>query len=174
VYNLVRTGDLVTATTFRKIQRESGAGQESEKVKLKLSIRVEAIDFDPEGSAPCITADFDIGSSLRQCSSEVRCHDGKVPVFAGQEIRLSGKNLTENEYVKLGAHHTLQLEPHRTLQLSKAAWDGLDLARIREACDPSVSADLAVVLITASACRQCAGHPDGRHGSAPRRQTSAP
>ena len=70
--------------------------------------------------------------------------------FAGQEIRLSGKNLTENEHVKLGAHHTLQLEPHRPFQLSKAAWDGLDLARIREACDPSVSADLAVVLITAS------------------------
>ena len=77
---------------------------------------------------------------------------GKVPGCAGQEIRLSGKNLTENEYVKLGAHHTLQLEPHCTFQLSKAAWDGLDLARIREACDPSVSADLAVVLITASAC----------------------
>jgi protein pelota len=121
VYNLVRTGDLVTATTFRKIQRESGAGQESEKVKLKLSIRVEAIDFDPEG----------------------------------QEIRLSGRNLTENEHVKLGAHHTLQLEPHRTFQLSKAAWDGLDLARIREACDPSVSADLAVVLITEGLANVC-------------------
>ena len=63
---------------------------------------------------------------------------------------MSGKNLTENEYVKLGAHHTVQLEPHRAFQLSKAVWDGLDLARIREACDPSVSADLAVVLITAS------------------------
>jgi eRF1 domain 1 len=49
VYNLVRTGDLVSATTFRKIQRDSGAGQESEKIKLKLSIRVETIDFDPEG-----------------------------------------------------------------------------------------------------------------------------
>lgn len=50
MYNLVREGDIVTATTFRKIQRESGAGQESEKVKLKLSIRVDTIDFDPEGA----------------------------------------------------------------------------------------------------------------------------
>ncbi len=49
VYNLVREGDTVTATTFRKVQRESGAGQESEKVKLKLSISVDSIDFDPEG-----------------------------------------------------------------------------------------------------------------------------
>lgn len=38
---------------------------------------------------------------------------------AGQEIRLSGRNLTENEHVKLGAHHTLQLEPHRAFQLVK-------------------------------------------------------
>jgi protein pelota len=84
----------------------------------------------------------------------LRCREGcankHYALHAGQEIRLSGKNLTENEYVKLGAHHTLQLEPHRAFQLSKTVWDGLDLARIREACDPSVSADLAVVLITAS------------------------
>ena len=86
--------------------------------------------------------------------------------LAGQEIRLSGKNLTENEHVKLGAHHTLQLEPHRPFQLSKTAWDGLDLARIREACDPSVSADLAVVLITASTHHLHAGHAAGRHGLA--------
>ena len=71
MYNLVRTGDLVTATTFRKIQRESGAGQESEKVKLKLSIRVEAIDFDPEGVAPCIAADFDIPRLAR--GAAVKC-----------------------------------------------------------------------------------------------------
>jgi protein pelota len=78
------------------------------------------------------------------------CQDERCAVLVGQEIRLSGKNLTENEHVKLGAHHTLQLEPHRAFQLGKAVWDSLDLARIREACDPSVSADLAVVLITAS------------------------
>lgn len=56
--------------------------------------------------------------------------------------------------MKLGAHHTLTLQPHRAFQLHKAAWDALDLARIREACDPSVSADLAVVLITVSLARR--------------------
>ena len=48
-YNLIRVGDIVTASTFRKIQRDVGAGSESEKVKLKLSLQVEDIDFDPEG-----------------------------------------------------------------------------------------------------------------------------
>ena len=44
---------------------------------------------------------------------------------------MSGKTLTENEWVKLGARHTLTLEPHRPFQLHKGAWDQLDLDRIR-------------------------------------------
>ena len=50
VYNLVRPGDRVTATTFRKTTRDSGAGSESERVRIKLCIAVEAVDFDPEGA----------------------------------------------------------------------------------------------------------------------------
>ncbi len=49
VYNLVRVGDIVTSTTFRKVQRTSGAGSESERVRIKLSVAVESIDFDPGG-----------------------------------------------------------------------------------------------------------------------------
>ena len=39
--------------------------------------------------------------------------------LAGQQIRLKGKNLTENEYVKLGAYHTLELELQRAFTLQK-------------------------------------------------------
>lgn len=48
-YNLIREGDAVTATTFRKVQKDTGAGSESERVKLKITVRVEAVDFDPDG-----------------------------------------------------------------------------------------------------------------------------
>lgn len=48
-FNIIREGDLVTATTFRKISRDSGAGSLSEKVKIKLTVRVEAVDYDAEG-----------------------------------------------------------------------------------------------------------------------------
>lgn len=68
----------------------------------------------------------------------------------GAEIRLGGRNLTETDEVKLGAHHTLQLEAHRPFQIRKAVWDGLDLDRIKEACNPALTADLAAVLITVS------------------------
>jgi len=49
VYNLIREGDQVTATTFRKVSRDAAAGSESERIKLKLTVKVEAIEFDPEG-----------------------------------------------------------------------------------------------------------------------------
>lgn len=66
----------------------------------------------------------------------------------GQQIRLRGKNTTENEHVKLGAYHTLEIELQRPFSLYKQEWDLLDLERIQQACDPAASADLAAVLIT--------------------------
>lgn len=50
VYNLVREGDQVTATTFRKVAKDTGTGAESERVKVKLTVQVEGIEFDPEGA----------------------------------------------------------------------------------------------------------------------------
>ena len=49
-----------------------------------------------------------------------------------------------------GAYHTLELELQRPFAVEKAAWDLLDIERIRQACDPAASADLAALLISAS------------------------
>ena len=35
------------------------------------------------------------------------------------QLRLKGKNIVENEHVKLGAYHTLELETHRAFTLAK-------------------------------------------------------
>jgi stalled ribosome rescue protein Dom34 len=72
-------------------------------------------------------------------------------VIAGSSIRLKGRNLTECEHIKLGAYHTLELEPQRAFSVAKACWDSLDIERLRSACDPQASADLAALLITVSA-----------------------
>lgn len=50
-FNLIREGDAVTATTFRKIQKDSGgtSAVASERIKIKLTIKVEEVDFDAEG-----------------------------------------------------------------------------------------------------------------------------
>lgn len=51
-YNLIREGDAVTATTFRKVQKDSGgtSAVASERIKIKLTIKVEEVDFDAEGA----------------------------------------------------------------------------------------------------------------------------
>lgn len=69
---------------------------------------------------------------------------------SGQEIRLRGKNTEDTEFVKAGAYHTIEIEPQRPFEVTKQSWDALDLERLKQACDPAASADLAAVLITVS------------------------
>lgn len=63
-------GDKVQAVTIRKVTKEAAGlgGPDSERVKLKLCVVAEAVDYD---------------------------------AVAG-ELRVRGKNITENEHVKLG------------------------------------------------------------------------
>ncbi|XP_062006769.1 protein PELOTA 1 [Rosa rugosa] len=65
----------------------------------------------------------------------------------GNVLRIRGKNILENEHVKIGAYHTLELEPHRPFVLKKDVWDSLALHELKQACDPTASADLAVVIM---------------------------
>eukprot|EP00803_Ostreobium_quekettii_P008925 evm.model.scf_865.6 EVM.evm.TU.scf_865.6 scf_865:57648-61269(+) len=114
VYNLVRVGDSLTANSMRKVSRESGKGSETETVRVKLTVKVESVEFDADGG----------------------------------EIRARGKNVAENEHVRLGAYHTLVLAPNRQFSLCKENWDTMDIDRLKQASDPSATADLAVLLIT--------------------------
>lgn len=51
LYNLIHPGDVIKAKTMRKVQKETATGtQVSEKMALTLALRVETIDFDPDGS----------------------------------------------------------------------------------------------------------------------------
>ncbi|KAK3229210.1 hypothetical protein Dsin_001091 [Dipteronia sinensis] len=114
VYNLIAPADSVMAVTVRKVLREvASGGRDAERVKLKLEIKVEGVDYDKEGSV----------------------------------MRIRGKNILENEYVKIGAFHTLELELHRPFVLRKDLWDSLALDVLHQASDPAASADLAVVLM---------------------------
>ncbi|CDO99955.1 unnamed protein product [Coffea canephora] len=113
-YNLIAEGDTVLAVTVRKVLRETASGaRDSERVKLRLEVKVETMEYDKEGSA----------------------------------LRVRGKNVLENEHVKIGAFHTLEIEPHRPFVLRKEVWDSLALEVLHQASDPSASADLGVVLM---------------------------
>ncbi|KAF0890649.1 hypothetical protein E2562_004166 [Oryza meyeriana var. granulata] len=65
----------------------------------------------------------------------------------GSVLRVRGKNITENDHVKIGQFHTMELELKRHFILTKDVWDWLALDTIQQACDPTASADLAVILM---------------------------
>uniref|UniRef100_A0A4D5R9R3 Protein pelota homolog n=1 Tax=Scolopendra viridis TaxID=118503 RepID=A0A4D5R9R3_SCOVI len=70
-------------------------------------------------------------------------------------LRVKGRNITENQYVKMGAYHTLDLEANRKFSLSKQHWDSVDLDRIDVACDPTQHADLAAVIMHEGIAHVC-------------------
>nr|CAG4640906.1 EOG090X07BV [Eulimnadia texana] len=122
IYNLISEGDVVRASTIRKVQTESSTGSSSSsRVRTTVTIQVEAIDFDTQG---CV-------------------------------LRLKGRNIEENPYIKMGAYHTIDIENNRKFTLSKNCWDVVTLERIDMACDPTKSADLAAIVMQEGIAHVC-------------------
>ena len=57
-----------------------------------------------------------------------------------------GKNIQENQHVKLGAYHTLDLELNRVFTLEKQCWDTIDLHRLDLCADIANKADVAAIV----------------------------
>ncbi|KAL8562548.1 hypothetical protein ACOMHN_045813 [Nucella lapillus] len=70
-------------------------------------------------------------------------------------LRVKGRNVCENDYVKMGAYHTIDLEMNRQFRLYKDEWDSVALERIDMACDPTQNADLAAVVMQEGLAHVC-------------------
>lgn len=70
-------------------------------------------------------------------------------------VRLSGRNVGENRHVQLGAHHTVELEPHRNFSVQKARWDTIFLERLDTACNPVKQAQVAAVVMQQGLAHVC-------------------
>ncbi|KAF2032901.1 hypothetical protein EK21DRAFT_60041 [Setomelanomma holmii] len=72
------------------------------------------------------------------------------------QLHVSGKVASENEHVKMGQHHTLDLELNRRFTIEKAdGWDSVALEMLKEACDTDRRAELWAVVLgegTANIC----------------------
>jgi protein pelota len=73
----------------------------------------------------------------------------------GGVIRVHGRNVEENQHVKMGAYHTVDLEVNRKVQIAKPCWDAVFLERLETACDPSKTADLAAVVMQEGLAHVC-------------------
>lgn len=69
--------------------------------------------------------------------------------FTPDELRIQGVNRRENDYVKLGAHHTLAVHsfPPQEVTVTKKEWDRIFDERLKDACDEAGRADTAAVLL---------------------------
>lgn len=128
-YNLIRPGDLLTASAVRKIVTEGLSGnttatatsRSSKRVHMTLTIRVLGLDFDPQ---------------------------------AGQ-LHVSGQVAVENENVSLGSHHTLDLELQRDFTLEKEGWDSIARDELKKCTNPEARAQLWAVVMQEGMANIC-------------------
>ena len=74
---------------------------------------------------------------------------------AGQ-LHVSGRVAEENKHVKLGGHHTLDLELHRNFTLEKAeGWDSVALDTLKEAISQDAKAQLWAVIMQEGLANIC-------------------
>lgn len=70
-------------------------------------------------------------------------------------LRINGRNVRENEHIKMGQYHTLELELGFPYTLEKPEWDQLHLERLRESADTSRKAELVCIVVDEGLCHIC-------------------
>lgn len=66
------------------------------------------------------------------------------------QVRLSGTVQQENEFVRLGSHHTLTLELNQNFSIEKSCWDQIYLDILEEATNPDQQAEIAAIVLQGS------------------------
>ncbi|RTG83846.1 protein pelota [Schistosoma bovis] len=70
-----------------------------------------------------------------------------VQINLGSVLHLKGRNVVENQFVKMGAYHTLDLRIDEKFTITKTEWDSVAIMLVEQASDPTQQADLAAVIM---------------------------
>lgn len=118
--------------------------QENDRVRAKAVRRVAKESGAGSVASQRITLDLTIAVSSTD-----------FDIGSGQ-LHVAGRVAVENDHVKLGQHHTLDLELNRKFELQKAdGWDSIALEMLKEACETERRAELWAVVLgegTANIC----------------------
>ncbi|KAH8723872.1 eRF1 domain 1-domain-containing protein [Phaeosphaeriaceae sp. PMI808] len=118
--------------------------QENDLIRAKAVRRVSKVSDSGSTSSQRIALDLTIAVTSTD-----------FDIGSGQ-LHVAGKVALENEHVKLGQHHTLDLELNRKFTLEKGdGWDSVALEQLKEACDAARRAELWAVVLgegTANIC----------------------
>lgn len=133
LYNLVQQGDQVRAPAIRRVQNVSTTGSmESHRIRLTLTLQVSRTEFSAASGGTATTGGSDPPSSLQPNS------------FAS--LQISGRVAVENEHVRMGAYHTLDVEVGRDVRIVKDEWDSIALATVEQACVPGRGAEVGAIV----------------------------
>ncbi|KAF8505640.1 pelota [Russula emetica] len=131
LYNLIRERDNVRAPAIRRVQSVSATGSsESHRVRTTLTLQVTRVEFTPP-----ITPTSGAGDPA-----------SSAPVEPTASLQITGRVVEENEHVKMGAFHTLDIEANRDVRIEKPEWDSISLERIEEASQPGRGAEVGAVV----------------------------
>lgn len=122
----------------------STGSSDSQRVRTNLTIQVVKIDFSssaaPASDGPSIDPN---GQSTSANSSTAALH-------------IAGRVTVENQYVKLGAFHTLDIEVNRDIRIEKEnGWDSVAVGRVEESIIPGRGAEVGAIVCgegTAALC----------------------
>lgn len=71
------------------------------------------------------------------------------------EVRISGRVQSENNFVRMGAHHTLTLELNQNFSVEKVCWDQIYLDVLQESSNPEGQAEVAAVVMHPGLAHVC-------------------
>ena len=119
-----------------RVQNVSATGStESHRVRLNLTLQVSKVEYSSSG-APSTSAD--------QPSQTPSSAPGPPSTAA---LHISGRVTSENQHVKLGAFHTLDIEINRDIRIEKTeSWDSIALSRVTESCVPGRGAEVGAIV----------------------------
>lgn len=133
---MVLQGDEVRSTAIRRITSESSTGStDSKRIRLNLTIKVKKVVYAASGAVE------EQGDAPDQAAQPGASADGSA-------LHISGPVSSENQHVKLGAYHTLDLEAGRDFTLIKQAggWDSIGIERVNEATSVAGGAEVGAIV----------------------------
>ena len=86
-YNLAAPGDEIASTAIRKVTKESSTGSvDSQRIRLTLSVRLERVEFDPEGKVVWRVDNSDVdGRFADPCGGQLLANGNFVICSYGQK-----------------------------------------------------------------------------------------
>jgi stalled ribosome rescue protein Dom34 len=95
-------------------------------------------------------------TNLRASQMTLKIRVERIEFDAEQcSLRINGQNVLENEHVKMGQYHTIDLELERPFTVEKECWDSIFMELLDDACNPTKKAELAAVVMQEGLANVC-------------------